>query len=424
MKSKGYSSKAKLTKRLIEETPAASGANVFIWDTEADRLALRITPSGHRSFIFQYTRNGRDRRMTLGQYGKQLTIHKARKKAEKMRLEVLNGGDPAQKKQETLKAPTVGMLRDEFLAHYISSQKLSTSLAYRCCWIHIAKHLGEGTLVSAVRWQHVAAMHRALGNTGKLTMANRVVAVLHASWELARNWEWIEKDASNPGRGHKRYAEQHRGAACTSEQLNSIGAAIRLEKGSIPSLAFTYAMLTGCRPGEATAMKWTDVDLRRRLWSLPAAKTGPRVVYLGQSAADLLASVPRMSEYVFSGRSGGHLLSLRVVWDRIQKRADLPPTLRIYDVVRHTFISAALELGIPLERVKRLAGHAIGSDITARYTHLKAETYLADADRVSAHLWAALQLEAPESSNVRAFPAAAHDCEPEPSFKVNRAKSK
>jgi len=98
--------------------------------------------------------------------------------------------------------------------------------------------------------------------------------------------------------------------------------------------------------------------------------------------------------------------------------------LRIYDVVRHTFISAALELGIPLERVKRLAGHAIGSDITARYTHLKAETYLADADRVSAHLWAALQLEAPESSNVRAFPAAAHDCEPEPSFKVNRAKSK
>src|ERR1700686_69179 len=84
MKSKGYSSKAKLTKRLIEETPAASGANVFIWDTEADRLALRITPSGHRSFIFQYTRNGRDRRMTLGQYGKQLTIHKARKKAEKM----------------------------------------------------------------------------------------------------------------------------------------------------------------------------------------------------------------------------------------------------------------------------------------------------------------------------------------------------
>jgi integrase len=399
--------KEKLTEDLVKGTAPNPTRNIFIWDTEADRLGLLVTPAGYRGFVFQYHRNGKDRRMRLGEYGKELTLHKARKRAEKLRLEVKNGGDPAQEREELKTAPTVADLAGRFMEEHASCRKPATTRLYRICWDrHIVPALGSKR-VAEVSWADLAALHRTMKGTP--AMANRMLVTASKAWALAARWGWFPRDAVNPARGHDRFREQQRGQACGAGQLAEIGAALRAEKGSISSSAFLFALLTGARPGEVLAMRWDNLE--GRVWRLPDAKSGGRSVYVGESAAKVLEGLPRgLDCFVFPGATRGRALaSMRSLWDRIAARADLPASLRLYDATRHTFASAALELGIPLERVKVLVGHAASGDITARYTHLKTETYLADADLVSRHLWAALQLELPESNNVRAFPAAAND---------------
>lgn len=121
--------------------------------------------------------------------------------------------------------------------------------------------------------------------------------------------------------------------------------------------ALRFCLLTGCRPGEALAAKWEDVDLAARVWKLPAAKTGPRAVYMGQAAVDVLSGLTKDGPWLFSGRvDGAALTSLRALWERVAERAELGQGLRLYGATRHTFATMAAELEVPRDARQLLMG--------------------------------------------------------------------
>ena len=342
--------------------------------------------------------------MRLGEYWAELTLHEARTRAKRLRLEVENGGDPAEEKAESRKAPTVRNLAERFMEEQASDRKPATVRNYGVALRnHILPALAAKEL-TAVSWADVAAIYRGLKGTP--FMANRTLATISALWSFAQRVGWIPHESINPGAGHVKYAERRRGAAPSPADLARIGAALRSEKGSIPGVAFTFCMLTGTRIGETLSMKWRDLD--GRLWRLPDSKTGPRVVYVGETAGRILAGLPRLGEHVFPSAflPGTPLQNMVPFWRKLKAAADLPDGLRLYDCTRHSFISTAAELGLDAQRIKMLAGHSTDGDITARYTHLSPARLLADADTVSAALWAALGAEPlPEVSNLRAFPS-------------------
>ena len=141
-----------------------------------------------------------------------------------------------------------------------------------------------------------------------------------------------------------------------------------------------------------------------RLIRLKVAKTGPRAIYLGEPAAEIVAEQPRLGEYLFPGLDLRRpMYDLKSIWNRVKKRAELPSRIRLYDATRHTFISTALEIGVALDRVKILAGHAVSTDITARYTHYRPDRLLLDADRAARALESAIDGEGPMSGKVLAF---------------------
>jgi integrase len=397
--------RVKLTQRLLERTPPDPSRAVYLWDTEAPRLAFMVTPAGYRGFVWQYTKNGRDRRIRLGELGRELTLHEARVRAKRLRLEVENGGNPAEEKQESRKALTVRDLAARFMEEHASGRKPATVRNYSVALRnHILPALSAKEL-AAVSWSDVAAIYRGLKGTPY--MANRMLATVSALWSFGQRVGWIPRESMNPGRGHSKYSERRRGAAPSPAELARIGAALRLGDGSIPGAAFTFCMLTGTRIGETLAMRWRDLE--GRLWSLPDSKTGPRTVYVGETAGRILTGLPRLGEYVFPSAflPGKPLQHMAHFWRKLKTAADLPDGLRLYDVTRHAFVSSAAELGLDLSRIKTLVGHAAGGDITARYTHLSPARLLTDADAVSGRLWELLGAEPlPEASNVRSFPTA------------------
>jgi len=56
-------------------------------------LAIRVTPTGKKSFVYRYWYNGKSKRFTLGDYPT-ISLKKAREKAESLHEDVTRGIDP------------------------------------------------------------------------------------------------------------------------------------------------------------------------------------------------------------------------------------------------------------------------------------------------------------------------------------------
>jgi integrase len=133
------------------------------------------------------------------------------------------------------------------------------------------------------------------------------------------------------------------------------------------------AMNTGLRRGELFHLQWTDVDLSRNYLTVRggATKSGDtRHVPLHEETAQALQRwhrTARGSTYVFPGKDGGRLTSIRSAWCRLLREANISD-FRWHDL-RHHFASQLVMASVDLNTVRELLGH---SDIamTLRYAHL------------------------------------------------------
>lgn len=120
----------KLTKAIIVEAEPKS-KEYFIWDTEVRKLALRVQPSGRKTFVCQYRFNRRTRRILIGP-ADVLPLPFARDIAREAVVAVSRGMDPAEQREAARMAITVKDLAERFDDSHISFHvKASTAREYR-----------------------------------------------------------------------------------------------------------------------------------------------------------------------------------------------------------------------------------------------------------------------------------------------------
>ena len=71
----------------------ASKAQAFLWDTDSPTLALRVTPTGRKTYVFEARLNGATVRISIGTL-KDWPIEDARAKANDLKRLVDQGTDP------------------------------------------------------------------------------------------------------------------------------------------------------------------------------------------------------------------------------------------------------------------------------------------------------------------------------------------
>ena len=99
----------KLTKKSIDAIKPIPKEQVH-WDDELRGFGLRTKPSGLKSFLIQYrNRQGRSRRLTIGNYGR-LTPEEARREARRLLSDVERGIDPVEQRLEERNVTTVADL--------------------------------------------------------------------------------------------------------------------------------------------------------------------------------------------------------------------------------------------------------------------------------------------------------------------------
>lgn len=383
--------RARITQRLAAGLKPPESGEVVVWDATLPGFGLRVKASGARSFLVNYRRGGRLRRLTIGRYGV-LTVTEGRAQARKLLAEVAQGGDPAEEKREAREAETMASLCTRYLEQWAETHKKPSSVRAdeSNLRLHILPALGRLRVADVTRADVTRLSHSMRGTPGA---ANRTLAVLGKMMNLAEVWG-LRPDGSNPCRHVQKYPERKRERFLSGEELGQLGEALsKCERERIvppETVALVRLLaLTGCRLGELTHLRWENVDLAARVLHLEDSKTGRKTVTLHAAAVQLLDALPHRAEWVLPGsRSGQPIRNPFQQWDRIRKLAKLDG-LRLHDL-RHSFASVAVGAGVSLYVTGRLLGHTQAAT-TSRYAHLGDDPVHEAAEKIGARISAGLE---------------------------------
>jgi integrase len=145
---------------------------------------------------------------------------------------------------------------------------------------------------------------------------------------------------------------------------------------------FRFIMMHGCRPGEARALKWSDINggyvtiaaaMDQNHYRPTTKEKDVRVLPMHPDCLREIEALPRaLNGYVFTFR--GKPLRKEYVnaqWRQAATRAEV--TINCYQGTRHSLISQLLNEGYSEALVRQIAGHRCESTIQ-RYRHIKAES--------------------------------------------------
>lgn len=414
--------KARLTKRFVDGLPPAD-VDVFWWDTDLRGFAVRVWPSGQKTFLLRYrNREGRARKLTLGRYGP-LTVDQAREMARARLGEVAQGGDPAEQRATHRASMNVSQLCGTYqtamrkglvLGRKGEPKKASTIYVDEGrIKRHILPLLGhrkanEVTLADISRFRDAVAegktavdvktgsRGRAIVEGGKGT-ATRALGLLGAIFQFGVRQGIIEQ---NPVRGVEKFAYRKKKALLTPDQYRVLGSALDKIAGEAEHNAGAVACtrliaLTGLRLSEAQTLRWTEVDFEGRAIRLGDSKTGVSIRPLSQDAANLLRSIPRQGAYVFPAAKGksGHTQSVPKFWREtlLPKASEIARESNTENLdgldrhaLRHSLAGTAEGLGLTVPTIAALLGHSLAG-VTEGYVLKRLDAALiASADRVSA----------------------------------------
>lgn len=201
------------------------------------------------------------------------------------------------------------------------------------------------------------------GNKERPAIANQVLAAMSAVFRWALEQEIIE---TNPARDIKRNPCKPAERYLSDDELKS--AWVKFEDlGFHATIKLRLMLTTAQRPGEVCSMRWQDLDLQKRIWTLPGDPDGDwpgtkngrtHEVPLSSQAIVLLEELdPQKEGNVFPS---ARIPITKSIWDGL----DIP-RFRPHDL-RATAASGMDALGIHREHISRVLNHVEGG-VTASY---------------------------------------------------------
>jgi len=359
----------KLTDTVAKTLQANPDKHILYRDTTVPGLALRITKNAHKTFVFNYSIAGRERRLRIGEFPGPWSVTAAREQAKLLRRKVDQGIDPLAELQTKAAEPTIEKLWLAFQKEHIPSVSKKYAADQTAYWKrYILPKLGNRKL-SSIGSHEVDNLHRLVSETAPVA-ANRVISSLRKALNFAKRRDWITK---NVAEGVRLNREENRQRYLTSTELKMLSSAVDRMPNQQAANAIRLLLLTGARRSEVLGARWNEFDLVNQTWTKPANRVKTRrdtTIPLSDLAAELLREMlkTQVSEFMFPSRSGGPISDIKAPWARLMRETGMD-NFRIHDL-RHSHASILVSQGHSLELIGALLGHTQQST-TARYAHLK-----------------------------------------------------
>lgn len=383
--------KRRLTDTLVRNLSVPGKGSRIVYDEKIPGFGVRITAGGTRSFILNYWVEGRERRMTIGQFPSWTAIS-ARTQAQRLKRDIDLGHDPLAERNEKRAAPTVHQLFERYVREHLPTKSSRSASDDRSMWRNdILPALGS-MKVAAIKPQDCDALHAKISRN-RPVRANRVLEVLRKALNLAIRWGWLER---NPASGCRRNPEQKRHRYLARSEVAKLVAALTTHPERVSADALLFMLLTGCRRGEALNAQWSQIDLTNRIWTKPSSETKQRRehrVPFSFAVEELLSRrrAETVGTYIFPGRLGTPLRDVRRTWQTVCQKTGIGK-VRIHDL-RHTFASLAASSGQSLLVVGELLGHST-AQTTKRYAGLYDDLLRSAAEGVASSIGLAMPSDA------------------------------
>lgn len=360
-----YDLKRILAEELARIVPGEAGKRRTKFDYVLPGFGERTHSSGRKSYVLQRTMGGKQRLITIGDAAI-LSERIAKDVARRLILRIELGQNPADRKQRRKKTPTyAAFLRNywEVAAPTWKPSTLEIHDIYRRTHLEhsfAGKFIDEISHADAVRW------HATLTRSAGPGAANRAMEILKAMFGKAEAWGYIPEH-SNPFRGVKRNKGRKIERLLSEDEMARLGKALARHRAAKPNEVAVVSLLalTGCRRGEILSLTWGEVQGRKL--KLTDSKTGPRVVWLGEEARDVLDGFPRAKKHerVFCFDSLP-VSAVEWFWRMLRVEAGIED-VRLHDL-RHNYASLAARSSETLPMIGSLLGHK-RLETTHRYAH-------------------------------------------------------
>jgi len=341
--------------RLLEIQPS-SKRQVF-YDKKTPYLALRVFPSGNKTFCVIRKINGKSENIRLGSFPT-MTVEQARKKMAEINSAIVNDQNPAAARRAIKAEPTFQEVFDDYIR--LKRNRRGKGLSDRTVDDYQALMRNHLSSVATMRISQVTIERVKKIDITSDAQNNRARAVIGAVFNWAIE-EGITK-ADNPCKGIKfRHIESRDRFLQPDELPNYIMAA----ESNLWSNVWSILLYTGQRRSNVFSMKWNDIDLNQGVWKLHhlSTKNGdPLTVVLPPEAVSILRArrndkiVSPVWVFPSSRSKTGHVVAPAKQWAKVLRTAGLSENLRIHDL-RRTLGSWQARAGASLTIVGKSLGH-------------------------------------------------------------------
>lgn len=383
--------------RLDAFTCPPDKAQAFLWDTDTPTLALRATPTGRKTYVFETRLNGSTIRMSIGTLT-DWPIKQARLKAQGLKMLVDSGTDPREVERDR---QTAAVEKKAAAAAKVEAAKVAALTVGEVWAIYIEErrpHWGDLHYRDHIDKAKAGGLPSGRRGGGKqLTKPGPLAALMplalkdldqptieawaakegltrpssaRLAWRLLTVFlTWcIEQPeyasmllAKNPAKTKK--AREALGKAGTKsdvlqrEQLTVWFAAIQQLQNPVIAACLQMMLLTGARPGEVLALRWEDVNTQWKGIQIRDKVEGTREIPVTPYMLHLLAALPRRNQWVFPSAtsSTGCLTEPNNPHTRACKAAGLDG-LTLHGL-RRSFSSLTEWLEVPAGVVAQIQGH-------------------------------------------------------------------
>src|SRR5690554_4454952 len=308
-------------------------------------LYMRVRKAGTRSWLYIGMLKGKRIEMGLGSV-LDVSLAVAREKAREHRSSLLAGIDPLEQKRKAMikAAPklTFGEVADELLNNIEGSfRNEKHRKQWRSSVVRYAAPILEMP-VNGIASEDILQLLSPIWNTKRETarrVRQRIEKILDAATVRGLRL------GNNPARykGHlefllpsKRAAEIKHHKALPFAELPSFIAKLR-KRPATAARALEFTILTAARTGEVRGATWDEIDLEKRVWTIPGSrmKAGQtHDVPLNHRAIailnDIRKSTEKPSDLIFTNQRGGELSNMAMA--QLLKRME-------YDITVHGFRS-------------------------------------------------------------------------------------
>jgi integrase len=306
-----------LTDRTLKSLkPAPRGKHYDRWDAVVPGLGVRVSDTGTKTFVLmkRYGDRRNPTRGRLGVYGA-ISLDDARTKARHWLSLLDKGIDPRDEEKRQRDAElnrqgnSFGAVAEQFIQRHVSKTR-KAAIVERELRREFIDRWGTRPIADITQRDVVVVVDEVV-DRGAPYQAHNLLGHVRAlfNWAIARGIYGIDHspcDRLRPAAVIGRKLARQR--VLNDGELKAAWSAT-YELGYPYGPLLRLLILTGQRKSEVAEARWSEFDLTKKLWTIPADRMkadAAHVVPLSDDALDILKSVPRFEsgDYLFSTTFG------------------------------------------------------------------------------------------------------------------------